>query len=369
MKVLQFSKFYPPVHGGIEQVAFDISEGITKSNGQPVDVLCVDPIGERKDDGKFRYKVYRQKLFAQLFSTPLSFSLILRWRAIRNNYDVIHVHLPNPMAVLALFLFPPKGKIVLHWHSDIVKQKKLLLLFAPLQKWILDKCTCIIVTSPVYGQSSPTLQPYQDKIVCIPIGVDTHVMPLNDELEKSIKKRYQNKKIVFSLGRLVYYKGMEYLIDAAKELPPDYIVLIGGTGPLIDTLKQKVANDGLSDKVVLLGSINYSDLASYYKSCDVFCLPSIHESEAFGVVQLEAMSFSRPLVSTNIPRSGVAWVNQHNETGIVVEHNDAKALAKGIVSVIQNSATFSKGAKARFDTMFTKELMVKNIINLYSALK
>lgn len=61
MKVLQFSKFYPPVHGGIEQVAFDISEGITKSNGQPVDVLCVDPIGERKDDGKFRYKVYRQK--------------------------------------------------------------------------------------------------------------------------------------------------------------------------------------------------------------------------------------------------------------------------------------------------------------------
>ena len=357
MKVLQFSKFYPPVHGGIEQVAFDISEGITKSNGQPVDVLCVDPIGERKDDGKFRYKVYRQKLFAQLFSTPLSFSLILRWRAIRNNYDVIHVHLPNPMAVLALFLFPPKGKIVLHWHSDIVKQKKLLLLFAPLQKWILDKCTCIIVTSPVYGQSSPTLQPYQDKIVCIPIGVDTHVMPLNDELEKSIKKRYQNKKIVFSLGRLVYYKGMEYLIDAAKELPPDYIVLIGGT------------NDGLSDKVVLLGSINYSDLASYYKSCDVFCLPSIHESEAFGVVQLEAMSFSRPLVSTNIPRSGVAWVNQHNETGIVVEPNDAKALAKGIVSVVQNSATFSKGAKARFDTMFTKELMVKNIINLYSSLK
>ncbi|MCV5753027.1 glycosyltransferase, partial [Escherichia coli] len=98
--------------------------------------------------------------------------------------------------------------------------------------------------------------------------------------------------------------------------------------------------------------------------CDVFCLPSIHESEAFGVVQLEAMSFSRPLVSTNIPRSGVAWVNQHNETGIVVEPNDAKALAKGIVSVMQNSAMFSKGAKARFDTMFTKELMVKNIINL-----
>lgn len=369
MKVLQVSKFYPPVHGGIEQVAFDISEGVVKNNGQSVDVLCVDPIGKREDDTRHRYKIYREKLFAQLFSTPLSFSLIRRWRAIRNQYDVIHVHLPNPLAVLALFLFPPKGKIILHWHSDIVKQKKLLKLFAPLQKWILDRSTSIIVTSPVYGKSSPTLQPYQDKIVCIPIGVDTHVMPLNDELEKKIKQQYHNKKIVFSLGRLVYYKGMEYLIDAAKELPEDYVILIGGTGPLIDTLKQKVSQDGLSEKVILLGSINYSDLASYYKACDVFCLPSIHESEAFGVVQLEAMSFSRPLVSTNIPRSGVAWVNQHNETGIVVEPNDAQALAKGIVSVVQGSETYSKGAKTRFETMFTKELMVKNIIDLYSTFK
>jgi rhamnosyl/mannosyltransferase len=369
MKVLQVSKFYPPVHGGIEQVAYDISEGVAKNNDQSIDVLCVDPIGERKDDAKHRYKIYREKLFTQLFSTPLSFSLITRWRAIRSHYDIIHVHLPNPLAVLALFLFPPKGKIILHWHSDIVKQKNLLKLFAPLQKWILDRSENIIVTSPVYGQSSPTLQPYQDKIVCIPIGVDTRVMPLNDELEKSIRRRYKNKKIVFSLGRLVYYKGMEYLIDAAKELPEDYVVLIGGTGPLIDTLKQKVSHDDLSDKVVLLGSINYSDLASYYKACDVFCLPSIHESEAFGVVQLEAMSFSRPLVSTNIPRSGVAWVNQHNETGIVVEPNDAKALAKGIVSVVQGSEIYSKGAKTRFETMFTKELMVKNIINLYSTLK
>lgn len=369
MKVLQVSKFYPPVHGGIEQVAFDISEGIANKNSQPVDVLCVDPIGQRKEDGQYSYKVFRQKMFAQLFSTPLSLSLIFKWRKLRNSYDVIHVHLPNPLAVLALFLFPPRGKIVLHWHSDIVKQKKLLMLFAPLQKWILDKCSAIIVTSPVYGQSSPSLQAYQDKIVCIPIGVDTSVMPVNELMGKTIHEQYKNKKIVFSLGRLVYYKGMEYLIDAAKHLPDDYVVLIGGTGPLLDTLKEKVINDGLTNKVILLGSINYAELASYYKACDVFCLPSIHESEAFGVVQLEAMSFSRPLVSTNIPGSGVAWVNQHNETGIVVEPNDANALANGIISVINGCETYGKGAKARFDTMFTKELMVKNIINLYSSLK
>lgn len=369
MKVLQFSKFYPPVHGGIEQVAFDISEGIAKSNGQQVDVLCVDPVGKRKDDEKHHYSIFREKIFAQLFSTPLSISLIFKWRKIRNSYDVIHVHLPNPLAVLALFLFPPKGKIVLHWHSDIVKQKKLLMFFSPLQKWILERSSHIIVTSPIYGQSSATLQPYQNKIVCIPIGVDTHIMPLNEDLEQKIRSQYHDKKIVFSLGRLVYYKGMEYLIEAAKELPDDYVVLIGGTGPLIDSLKQKVSENKLSEKVILLGSINYSDLASYYKACDVFCLPSIHESEAFGVVQLEAMSFSKPLVSTNIPRSGVAWVNQHNETGIVVEPNDAKALANGIISVLNKSDVYSKGAKARFDTMFTKELMVQNIINLYSSLK
>ncbi|WP_251984260.1 glycosyltransferase [Escherichia coli] len=238
MKVLQVSKFYPPVHGGIEQVAFDISEGMFEEHIQAVDILCVDPLGPRIDDRNYKYRVFRQKTFIVLFSTPISISFINKWRKIKDNYDIIHVHLPNPLAVLAIYLFPPKGKIVLHWHSDIVKQKKLFRLFLPLQRWILDRCTYIIVTSPVYGQSSPSLQQYQNKLICIPIGVDTSVMPVDLQEEKLIKSKYKDKKIIFSLGRLVYYKGMDILIDSAKYLPDDYIILIGGGGRIIKKIKE-----------------------------------------------------------------------------------------------------------------------------------
>ncbi|EEX2836892.1 glycosyltransferase [Escherichia albertii] len=369
MKVLQVSKFYPPVHGGIEQVAFDISEGILEKHMQVVDVLCVDPLGPRIDDSNYKYRVFRQKTFFTLFSTPVSISFVNKWREIKNNYDIIHVHLPNPLAVLAMYLFPPKGKIVLHWHSDIVKQKKLFRLFLPLQKWILNRCNYIIVTSPVYGQSSPSLQQYQDKLICIPIGVDTSVMPVDLQLEDFIKRKYRNKKIIFSLGRLVYYKGMDFLIGAAKYLPDNYIILIGGDGALLKVLRKQVCDNNLSHKVIFLGSIDYKHLASYYKCCDVFCLPSIHESEAFGVVQLEAMSFSKPLVSTNIPRSGVAWVNENGKSGVVVEPRSSLALAEGIIKTIANSETFSKGAKDRFDMLFTKKLMVDNVFKLYLSIK
>ncbi|MDV2140620.1 glycosyltransferase [Citrobacter amalonaticus] len=333
MKVLQISKFYPPVHGGIEQVAFDISEGIAKEIKQSVDVLCVDPIGKRPDDFTRKYKIFRQKLLFILFSTPFSFSFINKWRRLRYKYDIVHVHLPNPLAVLSLFLFQPKGKIILHWHSDIVKQKKLLVLFYPFQRWILKKSASIIVTSPIYGRCSPALQNYQNKIKCIPIGVNTDDMPINLLMEKIIKDTYQGKKIVFTLGRLVYYKGINYLIDASKLLPDNYVVLIGGAGPLYDGLKKQIADNNLSEKVILLGSIKYEDLSAYYKCCDIFCLPSVHESEAFGVVQLEAMSFSKPLISTAIPGSGVSWVNQNMKSGIVVPPAILRLLLKGFLKL------------------------------------
>ncbi|HCB1652139.1 TPA: glycosyltransferase [Citrobacter farmeri] len=369
MKVLQISKFYPPVHGGIEQVAFDISEGLAKEKNQSVDVLCVDPIGKRPSDLAKKYKIFRQKLWLVLFSTPFSFSFITKWHNLRCKYDIVHVHLPNPLAVLSLFIFPPKGKIILHWHSDIVKQKKLLILFYPFQRWILKKSSSIIVTSPIYGKCSPSLQNFQDKIRCIPIGVNTNDMPINLHMEKIIKDTYQDKKIVFTLGRLVYYKGINYLIDASKLLPDDYVVLIGGAGPLYNDLEKQIVDNNLSEKVILLDSVKYENLSSYYKCCDIFCLPSIHESEAFGVVQLEAMSFSKPLVSTDIPGSGVSWVNQHRTSGIVVAPCNPEALAKGILEVMDNNEKYSRGSKERFEAFFTKDLMVNHVSDLYLSLK
>ncbi|TDN55094.1 rhamnosyl/mannosyltransferase [Buttiauxella sp. JUb87] len=367
MKVLQLSKFFPPVFGGVEQVAWDISDGFDNMYSTPIDVLCVNDKNLNENDG-VNYKILRSATIGVLFSTPISFSFINKWRRIRNNYNIIHVHLPNPLAVLALFLFRTEAKIVLHWHSDIVKQKKLLRLFRPLQNWILARADKIIVTSPVYGESSNCLRHVQSKIECIPIGIDERRFDENYTFLSTLQKKYKGKKIVFSLGRLIYYKGFEYLIDAARELPDNIVILIGGKGELLESLRKKIIDNELNHKVVLLGGIPSEALDSYYQLCDVFCLPSIHESEAFGVVQLEAMRHAKPLISTKIPKSGVSWVNQNQETGIVVEPCDSSALAKAIITILQGNNNFGHNAEKRFLTMFTKKLMIHKLHTLYRSL-
>lgn len=368
MKILQLSKFYPPIFGGIEQVAFDITEGM-KTKDINVDVLSVNDIKKTVVNISDSETVVRSAMLLTLLSTPISISYILMWKKMRNNYDVIHVHLPNPLAVIALILFPTKKPIVLHWHSDIVKQKMALKFFRPLQNILLKKASKIIVTSEIYGQTSHQLKDVRDKIVTVPIGIEPKRLPDNKKLLDKLRVKYKNKKIVFALGRLVYYKGFSTLIEAAEFLDEDVILLIGGQGELFSALSKSIIEKKLEEKVVLLGSIKYDDLSAYYQICDVFCLPSIHKSEAFGVVQLEAMSYGKPVVSTNIKNSGVPWVNKNGVSGLVVEPNDPQGLANAINSVLVQPEYFALHALERYLNLFTRDKMISNLVNVYSDTK
>ena len=328
MRILEVSKLYPPFWGGIETVVYDIST-VLKQEGYDVDVLCVSEKNQSSEEVIDSVKVYRCASIAHLASTYLSFEFIKVWRKIRNNYDVIHVHLPNPLALLAFFLFKPhkECKIIVHWHSDIVKQKYLKIPFIPLQNDLLARCNKIIATSQVYADASEDLTKYLYKVEVIPIGIDEDKMVAAPDAVEQIKQRYAGKFVIFSLGRHVYYKGFEYLIEAARLMDENYIILLGGRGELTPELKAKIKEYNLEDVVKLLGRISAHELPAYFSAADVFCLPSVERSEAYGVVQLEAMACGTPVISTDIKGSGVAWVNKHGLTGLVVPVKNAHALA------------------------------------------
>lgn len=330
MKILQISKLFPPFWGGIETVVYDLSIGL-KQKGNDVDILCVSSSKYSEVSTVDGLRVFRCSSFAHIASAYLSLSFFYKWFLCRNSYDVVHVHLPNPLAILALFAFRTKSRLFVHWHSDIVRQKYLKIPFIPLQRWLLGRCEKIIATSKTYADASQDLAPFKDKIVVIPIGIDHKVLSVNARKRDSLLEEYKGKKIIFSLGRHVYYKGFEYLIDAAKYLPDNCVVLIGGSGELTDKYECIIRRANIEDKVKLVGRIDMSDLGAYYDACDVFCLPSIERSEAFGVVQLEAMSLGKPVVSTDIPGSGVCSINKVGVTGLVSPVRDAKALAGCIV--------------------------------------
>lgn len=367
MKILQLGKFYPII-GGVEKVMYDLLDGLS-GHGIECDMLCanVEPMAPmRPISVRENAHVICTQTIMKKFATMLSPQMISTLRRICSHYDIIHIHHPDPMAALSLKLSGYKGKVVLHWHSDILKQEYLLKLYMPLQNWLINRADIIVGTSPVYVAQSPHLRTVQHKCTYLPIGIDA--LTWNEDKVKQIRRKYYGKKIIFSLGRLVHYKGFEYLVDAARYLPDDYVVLIGGSGELKDELQKRIAENNLQGKVVLLGRVPDEDLSDYFRACSIFCLSSIQKTEAFAIVQIEAMACQRPIVATNIPASGVSWVNAHEESGLNVNPQDSKALSDAIIRIMENDALYEKlstGAKDRYERLFRKEAMIDKCINIY----
>lgn len=348
---------------------YDLMMGLSE-RGVDCDMLCaLSEGGSQVMDINGHARLIGCHAWLKAYATMLSPAMILSLRRRCKEYDIIHVHHPDPMACLALLLSGYKGKVVLHWHADIEKQKVLLKFYMPLQKWLLKRADVIVGTTPVYTAESPFLTGVQSKVKCLPIGIE----PVSACLERTeeLLIRYSGKKIIFSLGRLVEYKGYRYLIEAARYLEDDYVVLIGGEGALKEELQNEIVTSGVGEKVKLLGRIPDEELPAYYRACTLFCLSSIQKTEAFGIVQIEAMSCGKPVVATRIPHSGVAWVNEHGVSGLNVMPRDAKALADAIRTIADDGQAYRKfaaGAEQRYRRLFTKERMIENVQEIYDKL-
>lgn len=369
MKVLQVGKFYP-IRGGVEKVMYDLTRGLAARNIS-CDMLCATT--ESHPGGTIVLSPYARIMAIptrlKFAATMIAPEMILQLRRIAGDYDIIHIHHPDPMAGLALFLSGYKGRVVLQWHSDILKQKLLLKLYKPLQDWLVKRADIIVGTTPVYVQQSLFLKQVQYKVDFIPIGVDPVVCDTSGAA--LIRQKYKNKKLIFSLGRLVEYKGYEYLIQAAAYLSADYQILIGGKGPLHDDLNNLILQLGVQDRVELVGFVGDQELPAYYGACDIFCLSSIWKTEAFAIVQIEAMSCAKPVISTDIPGSGVSWVNAEKLSGRVVEPENPEAIANAMIGVMENKESYQKlsaGSLHRYQTYFTLEKMVDKCLILYNKL-
>lgn len=357
MKILHLGKFYPPTHGGIERI---IAELVQRCNaiGFCVDVLCANECLKTVvddfyiDDKSFR--VIRAASFGKIASTAISPMMIHYLRDMGKQYDIIHIHHPDPMAALALFLSGSKAKIVLQWHADILRQKQLLKFYNPLLRWLIRRADVVVGATKAHIYDSDYSNLILHKSMIIPFAI-APLIPQKRCIELP-KQRFK----IFALGRLVSYKGFRYLIESAKELNDDFLILIGGDGVLYDELKRQIHQLGLGERVCLLGALSAQECYNYFEQCDVFVLPSIERTEMFGIVQVEAMAFGKPIVSTCIERSAVSYVNRDGESGLVVLARDSLALANAFKRLKDDAmlyAKLSQGAKER-----VVEFLPENVI-------
>lgn len=366
MKILQLGKFYP-LQGGVDRVMYDLTVGLSR-RGLSCDMLCADSDGHPRTEVVYGdSRIISCRTLAKLDGTMISPAMILMLRRICKEYDIIHVHHPDPMAGIALLLSGYKGRVILHWHSDVIKQRIMLKFYLPLQNWLLRRADTVIQTSPVYVTGSEALQSVRGKLICLPIGVEPLVP--DSERVRRLRDNFRGRKIVFALGRLVPYKGMEYLIKAAQILGDDYVILIGGTGPMKEELNAEIDRCSLQKKVVMLGRVPEEDLPTYFGACDLFCMPSVTKNEAFGIVQIQAMSCAKPVVTTNIPGSGVPWVNADGVSGRNVATCSPSALSEAIMSILESPSErerLSRGARERYLSVFTYDRMIDECLKIYN---
>ena len=325
MRILHIYKDYHPVLGGIENNLRQLARAQV-ARGHEVTVLVTNPQGARTTVGvEEGVQVIRAARLATLASTPLSPALI--GQIGRQRPDITHLHFPYPIGEIGQLLCGRGRPTVITYHSDVVRQAGILRLYAPVLRRVLARADRILVSSPAYRDSSPYLRPLAERCTVVPIGIefDRFATPRPDEAARW-RARYPGPLLLF-VGRLRYYKGLNYLLAAMVEIPAT--LLIAGDGPEAPALRAQAQALGVAGRVHFLGDVAEADLPGLYQAADVFVLPSSRRSEAYGIALLEAMAAGVAVISTELG-TGTSWLNRHGQTGLVVPPCDPVALAAAL---------------------------------------
>lgn len=370
MRILHISKYYYPYIGGVENICKYLVEGMPQHR---MAVVCFNEGKKDVVDEVNGVKVYRVATWVNVSRQALSFSYFsMMHRAIKEfQPDVIHFHWANPFpAAVLMTMIPQDVKLVIHWHMDIIKQKRIYPFVKPIETWLLKRADLVVVTSPQYRDGSKPLQPFKEKVKVVPnaIDEDNFVLRTGDkEAIDNIMARYNRKKIVFFIGRHIQYKGLPCLIEAEKHIKEDCAIVIAGNGPLTEELKTQCH----SARVHFVGRLSDDELRWYHYAASVFAFPSITKNEAFGVALAEAMYCKTPAVTFTIEGSGVNWVNLNGVTGLEVANGNTVAYANAIDQLLRNDVLAQRMGEAghqRVAENFTISPMVSLMNQCYKEL-
>lgn len=374
IKIFHFGKYYYPDTGGIESVTHSLSRGAV-ANGYAATVICFGKVPNISEEIVDQVRILRSPIASTIASQPLGLKYIYLCLRESRKANLVHLHVPNMLGCLCALFIARKTRLLVHWHSDVIEKGFLGKLLRPLEFLILKRADTIVATSKIYADASETLSKFREKVTVVPIGVPD-IESISDKacvstFPPALEKIIAGRRIILAVGRLVPYKGFSVLIEAAKHINSDAIVIIVGDGPLREELQNTVISSGVADGVHLTGRLSEDALRYLFSKTTLYCMSSTYRAEAFGVVLLEAMAYGLPIVATNIPGSGVPWVNQHGISGLNVPVGDAKALAcacNDILSSVEMRLEFSRNARSRYLAEFTEATSINRMMKVYGEL-
>ncbi len=361
-KITHVTRYAYPHIGGIEAVINQINESLSESKFEK-EVLCCSNTEKSSIENSVKYN--RCKFLFEFAANTISPKLILELSKVKT--DILHYHMPFIFAVIAHFIARPKyKKLYISYHGGIVGYDKYMWLFWGLYRKFYKLADKIHVLSPTIIDTDIVLSDNKDKCEIVPYGIDTEVSVNKEDIEQ-LRKKYDNKKIILCVGRLVKFKGFSHIIEAMKKVE-NAVLLIAGDGPLRSEFEAYIDENGLQEKVKLLGSVVEPQQKNIlFAACDVFILSSIRTSESFGIVQLEAMRYSKPVVNTNLG-TGVNYVSVHKETGLTVSIANADELSNAINVLLSDDKIrieYGQNAKKRMVELFDINKIKDKYVEMY----
>ncbi|HET6351611.1 MAG TPA: glycosyltransferase [Coriobacteriia bacterium] len=374
MRITMINKHYPPHLGGIEFQMRDLAEALV-AEGHSVRVLVANESRDRIEETINGVDVIRLPKQFGISSAPVATAMPAEIERLAEQTDVFHLHFPYPWGELSWLKAHTGLPTVVTYHSDIVRQKTGLAVYRPFMERFLDDVDFILASSPNMVEHSQFLAPRADKCRVVPFGIHVEDFASTPEIEKraaELRALHEGHKIVLFIGRLIYYKGTDVLVrsmgalGAGNALADAHLVMIG-RGPLEAQLREIAVAGGTIGRISFLPPQPLPEIVAWYHAADVFALPSVARSEAFGLVQVEAHASGTPTVSTNLT-TGVPFVNQHELTGLVVEPHDVRGLAEALDKLLADDelrARYGEQAKARALADFSVPRMVEQTLGVY----
>lgn len=301
------------------------------------------------------------------------------WRVGREA-DVIHLHVPQldaaPITIIARLLRKP---VVLTYHCDLRLPKSILNRVANWLSAITSRMTVALASVVVanardYAEASTILRGYLSKLEVIPPPISSPI-PSDATIERLRKQLgvQPGQKVIGMAARLASEKGVEYLVQALplvrKVFPSARVVYVGqhldvmGEADYAQRLQPEI--EAMGDAWDFLGVLPPDEMAAFYSLCDVTVLPSLNSTESFGMVQVESMLNGTPVVASDIP--GVRQPVSQTGMGVLVPPADGKALAEGIVRVLQNPEDF-QSSRSAINERFGESVNAEKYLDIYQRL-
>lgn len=389
MKILMLSWEYPPyVVGGMGRHVAELVPALAR---QDIEIHVVTPVSDVKwadifiEDTITVHRVFTPALTAETdiyqraIAVNQSLENYIRQINQKSRYDLLHTHdwLTGPAAI-ALQANGDLSLVVTIHATERGRnrgnlQTELQHAIDRLECQLAQTADRLIVCSRHMADEVEQFFQVADSQI-IPNGVNlAHLRDGHNPAQlTAFRAEYARpeEKVVFTIARLVYEKGIHILLQAAPAILarcPQTRFIIAGKGPEADKLKQQTHYLGLADRVQFTGFISDEARNQLFQVADCAVFPSLYEP--FGIVALEAMALGSSLVVSDV--GGLAEIVRHGKTGIKVYPDNVESTAWGVIHALTHpdwAKNHAQRARQTVENQFTWPHIARQTIGLYSQL-